>query len=106
MDYTSYSIYTKKNKMPKFIHTIAKKVKKFRKDRKSNRNAFLIFAAIVMVWCWIANLLDEYFFPNKPFIGNMICIAVWLIILLLDDGKLWELEWESEIKEKNKTKSS
>lgn len=76
LDYTSYSIYTKKNKMPKFIHTISKKIKKFRKDRKSNRNAFLIFAAIVMVWCGIANLLDEYFFPNKPFIGNLICIAI------------------------------
>lgn len=82
--------------MPKFIHTIAKRVRKFRKDRKSNRNAFLIFAAVVMVWCGIANLLDEYFFPNKPFIGNLICIALWLIILLLDDGKLWELEWEQE----------
>ena len=71
-----YSIYIKNSKMPKFIHTISKKIKKFRKDRKSNRNAFLIFAAVVMVWCGIANLLDEYFFPNKPFIGNLICIAV------------------------------
>lgn len=71
-----YNIYIKECKMPKFIHTIAKKIKRFRKDRKSNRNAFLIFAAIVMVWSGIANLLDEYFFPNKPFIGNLICIAL------------------------------
>ena len=62
--------------MPKLIHTIAKRVRKFRKDRKSNRNAFLIFAAVVMVWCGIANLLD--------------------------DGKLWELEWEWEVKENTK----
>lgn len=102
LDYTSYSIYTKKNKMPKLLHTIAKRVRKFRKDRKSNRNAFLIFAAVVMVWSGIANLLDECFFPNKPFIGNLICIVLWLVILLLDDWKLWELEWELELKEKAK----
>lgn len=71
-----------------------KKIKKFRKNRKSNRNAFLIFVAIIMVWCGIANLIETYFFPNQPLIGNSICIAVWLVILLLDDGKLWELEWE------------
>ena len=96
LDILYYSIYIKNSKMPKLIHTIAKKIKKFRKDRKSNRNAFLIFAAVVMIWSGIANLLDTYFFPNRPFVGNLICIALWVIILLLDDGKLWELEWELE----------
>ena len=85
--------------MPKFIHKAVKKIRKFRKNRKSNRNAFLIFVAIVMIWCGVANLIETYFFPSNPLIGNSICIAVWLIILLLDDGKLWELEWEWEIKE-------
>jgi hypothetical protein len=61
-----------------------------------------MFAAIVMIWSGIANLLDLYFFPNKPFIGNLVCIALWVIILLLDDGKLEELEWEPEGGEKAK----
>lgn len=104
MDYTIYSIYTQKNKMQKFIHRVVKRIKRFRKDRKSNLNAFLIFVAIVMVWCGISNLIDTYFFPNQPLIGNLICIAVWLIILLLDDGKLWELEWEWETIEETKNK--
>lgn len=88
--------------MPKFIHRVVKKIKKFRKNRKSNRNAFLIFAAVVMIWSGISNLLDVYFFPNNPLVGNFICIALWLIILLLDDGKLWELDWEWEMKENTK----
>ena len=88
--------------MPKFIQRVVKKIKKFRKNRKSNRNAFLIFVAIVMIRCGVANLIETYFFPNKPLIGNSICIAVWLFILLLDDGRLWELEWEWEMKEETK----
>ena len=32
-----------------------------------------------------------YVFPNKPVVSNLICIAVWLTILLIDDWKLWEL---------------
>jgi len=82
--------------MVKRIHKILKKVKKFR-NNKSNLNIFLIFVAIVMIWSWISNLLDEYFFPKNPFIGNLICIVLWVIILLLDDWKLDELEWESEM---------
>ena len=85
--------------MPKIIHRVVKKIKKFRKNRKSNRNAFLIFAAIVMIRCGVANLIETYFFPNRPLVRCLICIVLWLIILLLDDGKLWELEWEGEMKE-------
>ena len=89
-------------KMPKFMQRILKKIKKFRKNRKSNRNAFLIFAAVVMIWCGVANLIETYFFPNKPLVRSSICMIFWLIILLLDDGKLWELEWEWELKEEIK----
>jgi hypothetical protein len=78
---------------------ILKKIKKFRKDHKSNRNIFLIFLAIVMVWRWIQDLLTILLFPNHPIISCIICIAVGMSILLIDDGKIDEL---SEPVENNK----
>ena len=78
---------------------ILKKIRKFRKDHKSNWNIFLIFLAIVMVWRWIQDLLTILLFPNHPIISCIICIAVWMTILLVDDGKIDEL---SEPIENNK----
>ena len=78
---------------------ILKKIKKFRKDHKSNRNTFLIFLAIVMVWRWIQDLLTILLFPNHPIISCIICIVVGMGILLIDDGKIDEL---SEPIENNK----
>ena len=78
---------------------ILKKIKKFRKDHKSNRNIFLIFLAIVMVWRWIQDLLTILLFPNHPIISCIICIVVGMGILLIDDGKIDEL---SEPIENNK----
>ena len=78
---------------------ILKKIRKFRKDHKSNWNIFLIFLAIVMVWRWIQDLLTILLFPNHPIISCIICIAVGMSILLIDDGKIDEL---SEPVENNK----
>ena len=75
---------------------ILKKIKKFRKDHKSNRNIFLIFLAIVMVWRWIQDLLTILLFPNHPIISCIICIAVGISILLIDDWKLDELSDHSD----------
>ena len=78
---------------------ILKKIKKFRKDHKSNWNIFLIFLAIVMVWRWIQDLLTILLFPNHPIISCIICIAIGMAILLIDDWKIDEL---SEPIENNK----
>lgn len=85
--------------MLKFSKKILKKIRKFRKDHKSNRNIFLIFLAIVMIWRWIQDLLTILLFPNHPIISCIICIAVGILILLIDDGKMDEL---SEPVENNK----
>lgn len=77
---------------------ILKKIKKFRKNNKSNRNIFLIFLAIVMVWRWIQDLLTLCLFPNNPIISCIICIAVWMTILLIDDWELDELHSEEKDK--------
>lgn len=85
--------------MLKFSKKILKKIRKFRKDYKSNRNIFLIFLAVVMIWRWIQDLLTILLFPNHPIISCIICIVIWVIILLIDDGKIDEL---SEPVENNK----
>ena len=70
---------------------ILNKVKDFRQDHNSNRNIFLVCFAIVMIWRWLWNLLDIYLLPNKPFLSNLICIVIWVVILLIDDWMLLEL---------------
>ena len=82
--------------MLRFHKKILKKIKKFRKDYKSNRNIFLIFLAIVMVWRWVQDLLTLCLFPNHPIISCIICIAIGLLILLIDDWKLDELSDHSD----------
>lgn len=77
--------------MLKFSKKILRKIRSFRKDHKSNRNIFLIFFAIVMLWKWIQDLLTIVLFPNHPIISCIICIAIWALILLIDDGKFDEL---------------
>lgn len=78
---------------------ILKKIRNFRKNHKSNRNVFLIFLAIVMLWKWVQDLLTIVLFPNHPIISCIICITIGITILLIDDGKIDEL---SEPVENNK----
>ncbi len=82
--------------MLKLSKTTLKKIRKFRKDHKSNWNIFLIFLAIVMIWRWIQDLLTLCLFPNHPIISCIICIAIWMAILLIDDGKIDELSEHTE----------
>lgn len=82
--------------MLKFSKKILKKIKKFRKDHKSNRNIFLIFLAIIMIWRWVQDLLTICIFPENPILSCLVCIAIWIGILLIDDGKIDELSEHSE----------
>jgi ABC-type proline/glycine betaine transport system permease subunit len=77
--------------MLKFSKRILKKIRRFRKDHKSNLNIFLIFLAVVMLWKWVQDLLTILLFPKYPIISSIICIVIWLGILLIDDGKIDEL---------------
>ena len=86
--------------MHKLANKLLKKFKKFRKNYNSNRNIFLVCIAIVMIWKWIWDLLDMYIFPNHPLVSNLICISIGVAVLLVDDGKLWELQEEDPHKEK------
>lgn len=84
--------------MLRFHKKILRKIKKFRKNHKSNWNIFLIFLAIVMIWRGIQDLLTLCLFPNHPIISCIICIALWVLILLIDNWELDELHSEDKDK--------
>jgi len=87
--------------MSKFAKKLPARIKKFRRNYNSNWNIFVVCIAIVMIWKWIWDLLDMYIFPNNHLVSNLICIGIGILVLLIDDGKLWELqEWDPH-KEKN-----
>lgn len=85
--------------MNKTAKKLLKKLKNFRRNYNSNWNIFVVCIAIVMIWRWIWDLLDMYIFPNHPLFSNLICIAIGVIVLLVDDGNLWELKTEDPHRE-------
>jgi len=87
--------------MNKFVKKLLARIRKFRRNYDSNRNIFVVCVAIVMIWRWLWNILDMYIFPNHPFLSDLFCIVIGIAILLIDDGKLWELQEEDPHKEKN-----
>ena len=76
---------------------IFRKIKRFRKDNGSNLNTIVVCVSVIMVWRWIWDLLDYYVFPNNPLLSDLLCIALWIGILLIDDWKLNEL-WDDSPK--------
>ena len=80
--------------MSRKFSKLYKSIKKFRKNHNSNLNVFIVCVSIIMIWRWVWDLLDAYLFPNNRFLSCVICIIIWVGVLLLDDGKLWELEEE------------
>ena len=74
--------------------TPLKKLKTIMKNH--DKNLYILFECIgiIMIWRWVWELLDIYIIPNNPLVSNIICIIIWIIILLLDDWRLWELEEE------------
>ena len=71
-------------------------------SQNHNRNVYILIEciAIIMIWRWVWDLLEIYVFTNSPLISNVICVMIWIIVLLLDDGKLWELKEEKHKTEK------
>ncbi len=59
-----------------------------------NLNILIATVWIVMVWRWLWNLLDLYFFPEQSLIllSNIWSIFIWLIILLIYNNNLENLK--------------
>lgn len=77
--------------MQKLAIKFHRKFKKLRKCKTSNLNIFLVCLAVIMIWRWIRNLLDLYIFPNCQRLSCIICLVLWILILIADDGKIDEL---------------
>lgn len=46
---------------------------------------------IVLVWRGLWNLMDQYIFPDKPLLSNIVTILVGLFLLYLPDQDIKEL---------------
>ena len=69
-----------------------RKFRRFMKDRNSNASILIECIAIIMIWRWVWDLLEIYVLPNSPLASNLTCVIVWILVLLLDDWKLFELQ--------------
>ena len=89
-----YKILYKIKTMNKFIKKLLRKFKKFRENHNSNMNILIECIAIIMIWRGVWDLLEIYVIPENQLASNIICIIIWIIVLLWDDWRLWELEEE------------
>ena len=69
-----------------------RKFRKLMRDRNSNASILIECVAIIMIWRWVWDLLEIYVLPNSPLASNLTCVIVWILVLLLDDWKLFELQ--------------
>ena len=69
-----------------------RRIKKFRKDNDSNLNTIIVCISVIAVWKWVWDLMEIYVFPQNPLLSNIVCIILWVTVLLVDDGKLEELQ--------------
>lgn len=66
-------------------------LKKFRNDSNSNLNMLISCASVIMIWRAIWDLCDTYIFPDNLLLSDIVCLIIWIVVLLIDDGKLKEL---------------
>lgn len=93
MSIINYVLYnTKISVMQKISRKLLQKFKKFRKNKNSNLNIFMVCCAVILIWRGVRNIMDLYIFPNNPLVSCITCIILWILILLMDDGKIDELE--------------
>jgi hypothetical protein len=56
-----------------------------------NVKIFTLSVAIIMIWRWVWNFLDHYFFPDQFNLSNLLTIIIWLLIFFLNDYDLDDL---------------
>ena len=80
--------------MNKFVKKLLRKFKNFKENHRSNVNILIECIAIIMIRRGVWDLLEIYVLPENQLVSNITCIIVWIIVLLWDDWRLWELEEE------------
>lgn len=87
-----YDFIYNTNAMGQQLKSYFRKFRRFMRDRNSNASILIECVAIIMIWRWVWDLLEIYVFPNNPLASNLVCVIVWVLVLLLDDWKLFELQ--------------
>lgn len=67
------------------------KSKKNKKTLIYNIRVFLLLLAVVVIWRWIWNIFDRYFFPDYFMLSNILSIVIWLVIIFINDYELEDL---------------
>jgi len=67
------------------------KSKKNKKTLIYNIRVFLLLLAVVVIWRWIWNIFDRYFFPDYFMLSNLLSIVIWLVIIFINDYELEDL---------------
>ena len=57
----------------------------------SNMNMLISCVCVIMVWRAIWDMCETFILPNHQVLSDVLCLIIWIIVLLLDDGKLKEL---------------
>lgn len=59
-----------------------------------NVKLFLLGTAVIMIWRWIWNFLDDYFLPDNFILSNILTIIIWIFIIFIYDYDMDTLIWE------------
>ncbi len=62
-----------------------------RKKVKKNLNIIIVCVCIIMIWRAVWDMCDLFIFPDNQILSDIICFVIWIVVLLIDDGKLEEL---------------
>lgn len=57
-----------------------------------NLKLLILWVTVVMIWRWVWNLLDRYFFPEDFLLSNILTILIWIAIIFImeyDLETLW-----------------
>ena len=66
-------------------------MKKTKIKEKSNLRILIVCICVIMIWKAVWDFCDLLIFPGNKILSNITCLIVWIVILLIDDGKLYEL---------------
>lgn len=66
-------------------------MKKAKVKEISNIRILIVCICVIMIWKAVWDFCDMFIFPNNIILSDIVCLVVWIVVLLLDDGKLYEL---------------
>ena len=58
---------------------------------QSNLRIFIVCVCVIMIWKAVWDFCELFIFPNNIILSDVVCLVVWTVVLLIDDGKLYEL---------------